>query len=94
MPHDDLQRGNSADWWKSGRDSGADDDVEALAQELRSALRSGGPRVDPDAIHLYVAGDLAAQQSLNVRQHVVTWVDWNRAYWDAISALGGAQAMG
>jgi hypothetical protein len=70
------------------------DDFELLVREIREGLRPGGPTVDFAAIHLYIAGDLNAEDARHVREHIVSWETWNHAYWEAMSLLEVAGSSG
>ena len=71
-------------------DSGCDypETIDAGVDSLRANLREGGPPVDYEALHLYVAGKLAQQEARIVRGQLVTWEVWNQAYRDIIAAPG------
>ncbi|NLS97845.1 MAG: hypothetical protein GXX96_37365 [Planctomycetaceae bacterium] len=61
--------------------------IDRVIQTIRVNLRSGGPPVDYQALLLYAGGDLDAEQSRRVREHIVAWQSWNDAYWELVGDL-------
>jgi hypothetical protein len=65
-------------------DSQAAPEIDYVIQTIRGNLRSGGPAVDYHVLLLYASGELDAEQTRCVREHIVAWQSWNDAYWQVV----------
>jgi len=68
-------------------DSRTEKSIDELVRVIRGNLRPEGPPVDYQALLLYAGGDLDAEQSQRVREHIVAWQSWNDAYWQIVDDL-------
>jgi len=68
-------------------DSRTEKSIDELVRVIRGNLRPEGPPVDYQALLLYAGGDLDAEQSQRVREHIVAWQSWNDAYWELVGDL-------